>query len=137
MSSVVSPATQCSTHDDTQHPSSLGLGNHNVQVFPVSSKQVRSESFPRWLVICEATQHWPPIGQIINSQMGKHPSSWDCLKFVSIKATQLELVLKEIQSDFSPLDQHQEPRLHFNILWRFRVEMQDEAELGWTAGENL
>lgn len=108
MSSVVSPATQCSTHDDTQQPSSLGLGNHNVQVFPVSSKQVRSESFPRWLVICEATQHWPPIGQIINSQMGKHPSSWDCLKFVSIKATQLELVLKEIQSDFSPLDQHQD-----------------------------
>ena len=37
--SVVRPASQ---YDDTHQPS-LGLGNHNVQVFPVSSKQVRSE----------------------------------------------------------------------------------------------
>ena len=107
MSSVVSPATQCSTHDDTQQPSSLGLGNHNVQVFPVSSSPpvqtgeerapLRATLLPGWWITSQARQHCPPVGQIVDSQMGKHPSSWSSSLYLCINSTQLEVEVKEIR----------------------------------------
>ena len=83
------------------------LGNHNVQVFPVSSTPVQTGEergwltatlVPGWWTTSQATQHSPPVGPTVNSQMGKHPSSWSSSLYLSsIKSTQLEVVVKEIQ----------------------------------------
>ena len=57
------------------------LGNPNVQpgvscILQTGEEWGERREVPCWLIICEATQHCPPIGPIVNSQMGKHPSSW-------------------------------------------------------------
>ena len=80
---------------------SLCLGNHNVQVFPVSSKQVRSEERgPLGLV--DNPSGLSTLGYCwSNCQQSNGETSiklgW--LEFISIKSTQLEVVLvvQEIQ----------------------------------------
>ena len=77
--SVVRPASQ---YDESQ---AQCLGNHNVQVFPVSSSPpvqtgeerapLRATLLPGWWITSQASKHCPPVGQIVDSQMGKHPSS--------------------------------------------------------------